>query len=134
MIWDIIRTKIEDAGLAVSGADMFEETMPADIKIGIMLRSPLSGIVVDPHIPGFHKPSMQVIVRHTDPVIGRRMALDLVDVLTVVGIEDYDATSARGAIRLSVFYPKTLPIQYPRLDGSCIEWSINFTTAFAVRK
>jgi hypothetical protein len=134
MIWDIIRKKLDDAGLAQSGVDMFEETMPGEVVRGVMLRSPLTGIVIDPYIPGFHKPSMQVIIRHTDPVVGRKLALDIVDALTVKAIEDYPATAERLAVRLSVFYPKTLPIQYPRLEGNAIEWSINFTTAFGFRK
>lgn len=134
MIWDIVRKKLEDAGIGQSGVDMFEESFPATVNKGIMLRSPLTGIVIDPHIPGFHKPLMQVILRDTDIAAGKVKAKQILDVLTVTEIKDYPATADRMAVRLSVFYPKTLPIQYPRLDGNSVEWSMNFITAFGFRR
>jgi hypothetical protein len=134
MIWDILADKIQAAGLASIGEDLYLNTFPAETRIGIMLRSPLTGVKIDPYIPGFYKPSLQVIVRHSDPVEGDRLANRLLDVLTITAPEIHDETEDRGQVKISVFYPRELPIQFPRLDGNGIEWSINFVTAFSIQR
>jgi hypothetical protein len=134
MIWDIIEDKIENAGLAVSGRDMFRFTMPADIDVGVMLKSPLTGIAIDPYIPGYYQPVLQVIVRHTDPVIGEQLAYAVMDTLTVEKDEVFAANSERGQARIIRFYPRDLPIRFPRLEGKGIEWSLNFNTAFTFER
>ncbi|RWB95534.1 MAG: hypothetical protein EOQ56_27680 [Mesorhizobium sp.] len=132
MIWDILLTKITDAGLAVENENLFLNTIPAEVNLAVMLKAPLTGVVIDPYLPGYYKPSIQAIVRHTDPVEGEAMASQLSRTLTIAGPEFYPANGSRGAVKLSLFYPRTLPIMYPRQDGNSFEWSINFNTAFAV--
>lgn len=133
MIWDILEQKIMDAGLGVPGASLFRHAMPFETVQGVMLRAPLTGINVDPHIPGLYKPVLQVIVRHNDPVAGDCYADQVTQALTVIAEENYPATPHRGAVELKVFYPRQLPIQYPRLEGNGFEWSLNFTTAFTIQ-
>jgi hypothetical protein len=132
MIWDILQKKIEDAGIAsVAAGNLFLNTMPGDVTVGVMMKAPLSGVRVDPHIKNYFKPTIQFIVRHTDPLAGDIMAINLMRALTIEGEETYPATAARGKAQLKVFYPRELPICYPRLDGGSIEWSINFVTSFS---
>lgn len=133
MIWDILETKLADAGIA-SEADgnYFFNEMPADVKIGVMVRSPLSGIKTDPHLPGYYTPTLQVIVRHIDPVDGEKMAYDVINALRIEAPELHPETAERGAVHLKVFYPRELPIRFPRLEGGSIEWSVNFRTAYSV--
>lgn len=132
MIWDIISKKLSDAGLGVEGETMFEKRFPADADIGIGFFEPLGGIVVDPHRPGFFKPELQIIVRHKNITEGTELAKAVMKTLTVKGEKFYPANAERGAVMLKVFYPQTLPIQFPALDGNCTEWSVNFTTAFSL--
>lgn len=133
MIWDILLDKLEAAGIATRGQDLYLHTFPAEVSVGVMLKAPLTGVLVDPHIPGFHKPNLQAIVRHTQPELGETLATRVSRALTVSREEFYLATAVRGRVRLAVFYPRQLPIQYPRLDGNTIEWSLNFTTAFSIQ-
>jgi len=136
MIWDILEQKLIDANLsvpAVPGSTLFRHTMPADASKGVMFKNPLTGIPVDPYLPGFHKPSLQAIVRHVDPELGGILADEVVAALQIDEPEDFPEAARRGRVRIHVFYPSTLPIQFPRLDGNGFEWSLNFTTAFAIQ-
>lgn len=130
MIWDIISKKIEDAGLATTGENLFLDEMLSQVVVGIMIKSPLAGIRLDHHLPGYYTPDIQLIVRHNDAIEGARMAATLMKTLTVHSPEKYEATSDRGAAQVNLFLPKTLPIRYPRLTGDLIEWSCNFQTSF----
>lgn len=137
MIWDILEQKLVAAPLslaAVDGVTLFRHTMPSEIAKGIMLKNPLTGIKVDPYLPGFYKPNLQVIVRHTNPEFGDILSDEVVQALRIDEPEDYPQFERRGKTRLHVFYPSTLPIQFPRLDGNGFEWSLNFTTAFAIQR
>jgi hypothetical protein len=134
MIWDIIEQKLAAAEIASEAeGTLFLDEMPADVRVGVLLKSPLTGIRFDPHMPGYHKPRLQVIVRHTDPVEGAAMAAAVMRALIIPGVENYPATVERGAVQLNLFYPDALPIRYPRLDGDTIEWSCNFNTSFSIQ-
>jgi hypothetical protein len=130
MIWDIIGQKINTAGLGTFGEDMFVQAMPEDVNQGVAMFAPLDGIRMDPHLPSFYKPTIKIIVRDSKIERGAAKAKQIMDLLTVTGEEVYEANGERGKAVLKVFYPQALPIQFPRLDGNAIEWSINFQTAF----
>ena len=136
MIWDILEQKLINASLevpAVPGSTLFRHTMPGSAAKGVMFKNPLAGIAVDPYLPGFYKPTLQAIVRHVDPELGDIMSDQVVKALQVDEPEDFPENDRRGRVRIHVFYPASLPIQFPRLDGNGFEWSLNFTTAFAVQ-
>jgi hypothetical protein len=133
MIYDILEKKLTDSGLVVAGESLFRNLMPAECKVGVMIRTPLSGIAIDPFIEGWHKTQMQVIVRHTDPVEGAAMAAGVIKTLLVETPEFYEASEERGPAHINVFYPGTLPIQYPRLEGNGLEFSMHFNAAFGFK-
>lgn len=133
MIWDIIVKKIVDAGLGTPGETIHRMTMPADAKVAIGLFEPLDGIRVDPSLPHFYKPGLKIIVRHNKISEGRKLANDLMNLLTVTTEEIYEANGERGRVHLKVFHPKALPIQFPSAVGNLTEWSINFQTAFTMK-
>jgi hypothetical protein len=132
VIFDILTDKLVTAGLVVAGQSLFYETMPADCQVGVMFRTPLTGIAVDPFIEGWHKVDLQVITRHTDPVEGEALANLVCKTLLVEGPEYYDATAERGPIHINVFYPQTYPIRFPRLEGNGLEFSQHFKAAFGI--
>lgn len=132
MIWDIIANKIEAAGLGSLEEDIFIQDLPADVRSGIGMFAPLTGIEISPYMPGFYKPDIRIIVRDFDVAAGIAKADRIMKILTVEGEEVYPATVERGRVVLKVFYPKQLPIQFPRQDGNGIEWALSFQTAFAV--
>lgn len=133
MIWDIIAMKIVDAGLAEEGKSLFRGTMPADTPVAIGLFEPLDGIHVDPHLPHYYKPNLKVIVRHNRIGPGRKLAQQVMELLTIATEEIYEATEERGDVRLKIFYPRALPIQFPSAVSNYTEWSINFQTAFTMK-
>lgn len=131
MIYDILEQKLVNAGLGVIGVSLFRGDMPATVTRGMMFRMPLSGVRIDPYLPGYHKPVLQLIVRHVDPVIGDLLAANCEKALTIKGAESFGATAEHGAGELKIFYARELPIRFPRLPGNILEWSINFVTAFS---
>lgn len=134
MIWDIIEQKLVNGGYGQVAVNIFREHMPGDVKIGFMLKSPLSGIPVDPYLPGFHKTPLQVIVRHTDPAVGEVVANNVMKLLSTEAAKSYPATSERGALILHRLMPDRLPIRFPRLEGNGFEWSLNFRAVYAIHQ
>lgn len=133
MIYDVLETKLVAAAITdLTAGNIFREHLPAAIPIGVMIRSPLTGIAVDPHIPGWYKPRLQVIVRHKTPEAGQKMANDVIAALKVEKSQKYQSPEL-GEVRIATFIPEHLPIQFPRSDGNGFEWSINFKTAFAFK-
>jgi hypothetical protein len=133
MIWDIIQKKIEDAGLAVGGETLFLQNFPGDVSVGIGMFEPLEGVHIDPYMPGLHKPDLKIIVRHSNVADGAALARQVMNLLTITAEEAYAATADRGAVMLKVFYPRSLPIQFPALSGNGIEWALVFQTAFTIQ-
>lgn len=136
MIYDILEAKLVTAGFVIGATEngLFRSQMPASVTSGVMLRSPLAGIAIDPHIPGFYITRMQVISRHKDPVFVQDMAALAAETLFVETLERYEATLEHGPAHISQFYPETLPIIYPRLDSNLYEASQHFNAAFGFSK
>lgn len=131
MIFDVLTNKLVAAGLGVPGRSIFHNAMGAEVNVGVMLRTPLQGVPVDENIEGRHKADIQVIVRHTDPVEGNALANQVTRALLIEASEVHVIDGKR--IQISLFYPKTLPIQFPRLDGNGLEFSINFKAVFVMK-
>jgi hypothetical protein len=134
MIWDIISDKIETAGLATVGENLFEQRMPNDPAVCVGMFEPLDGVKIDPHLPGYYKPNLKIIVRHNEVGAGKKLATDIMNLLWLSAEEIHEATPERGRVDLKIFYPKSLPIQFPSLIGNLTEWSLNFTTAFTINQ
>lgn len=130
MIFEILENKLVDAGLGVKGVSLFRNFMPADCQIGVLFRTPLTGVDIDPYIEGWHKDRMQAIVRHVDPVLGEDMAHEVIKTLLVNTPEIYPETPEYPETHISLFFPMAEPIQFPLLEGNCIEWSLNFKMAY----
>lgn len=134
MIHDIVERKIERAGLARTARSLFREHMPPDVSEAVMTRLPIEGVSIDFNMPGFHRTSMQVIVRNPDPEKGMKLATDIMNVLSVTGGQElHPATRERGEVRLKLFHPRHLPARFPRLEGDELEFSINFLVVFSIR-
>jgi hypothetical protein len=130
MIYDILEEKLATHADLVRGTSLFRLALPSECAIGVMVRTSLSGIQIDPAIPGWYQTDMQVVVRHVDPVEGYTLATQVADLLFVETREDYSGSSERGAAHITLFQPKHLPIQFPRLDGNGFEFSQHFIAAF----
>lgn len=132
MIYDILSQKLQSAGYQ-PGRTLFIGTVPGTATRAVMLRTPLSGTPIDPSIPGRYRGQVQVVVRHADAAAGNLEAAQVQRLLTVQSREHYPATSERGIVHLDLCFPRTLPVQYPRLDGNLIEWSQSFDIVWGVQ-
>lgn len=130
MIFDIVEKKLSDSGLVVPGQSFFRDSMAGETLIGVMTRVPLIGIAIDPYIEGRFRSNLQIITRHVDPVLGEKLANDVSKVLFVEGLERHETENGKCSIHL--FYPKTLPVQFPRLEGNGLEFSQHFEAVWVV--
>jgi hypothetical protein len=129
MIYDILEAKLTAAGFT-PGQTLWRNYMGAEVTVGVMIRAPLGGIEIDPHIPGWHQTRLQVITRHHDPVDGMNMAVAVSKILRVDAPETHPASAERGEAHITLFSPRTLPVQFPRLEGNGYEFSQQFDAAF----
>lgn len=132
MIFDILETKLAAVGFQAGRPQngLFRYTMPADVVTGVMLRTPLDGVKVNPHMTGFYTAEIQAIVRHFDPVEGMAMAQRVVEALKVEVREDYPPSVERGPAHITHCWPCDLPILFPRLEGNGYEISVHMRTSF----
>jgi hypothetical protein len=107
---------IEDAGLATQGTDLFIQTMPADVKHGVMLKLPLAPTEVDEGMEDFYEFDFQVIVRDTDPQAG----YDRCEAISKILNLNYYHTAD---LSISWMRRRSLPASYPRGDMDDIESS-----------
>lgn len=130
MIFDILEEKLKRSLLLVPGETLFRDYMPPEVTIGAMTKVPLQGISIDPHMDDYYRGEMQVITRHTNPVAGAKLALDIDRLLRVRVSEFHDPSEERGRAEIKLFWPQTLPIRFPRLEGNGFEWSQTFQAVF----
>lgn len=72
-----------------------------------------------------------MIVRYADPVQGAELANQFTKALLIKTPEVHTVAGKR--IQISLVCPKTLPIQFPRLEGNGLEFSINFKAVFVTK-
>lgn len=131
MIFDVLIKKMVDAGLGEPGKSLFVQAMGAEVMVGTVFKTPLTGIAVDHYIEGRFISTLQAIVRHTDPVLGMELANKVIAALRVQGPEVHELPS--GRTHISLFEPLTMPIQFPRLEGNGLEFSIQFRSVFVTK-
>ena len=112
----------QDAGTI--GLDLFVHKLPADVKIGVLLKEPIGGTPYDPEMPGYYKIRFEVIVRHFEHEAGIAMANSVWDALFVrraVTWEDVKVNYVRPLIR---------PVVFPLSEADQIEYAILVEACF----
>jgi hypothetical protein len=117
------------ANLGVEGESLFLHTMPADCRQGILLKMPLTGVVIDYELPGFFCTKVQAIVRAQSQVAGETLAKQ---VSAALEIRLRSTLAGPPDMLVNWLRPLTLPIVYPRSDGNGLEWSINFEICYVM--
>ncbi len=130
MIHDILEEKMRQSTVLIPGETLFRSYMPPEVRIGAMIRVPLTGIDIDPYKPNYYRGQFQVVTRHVSPVDGDALANTISRLLLVRSPESYSASIERGQAMISVFQPETLPIRFPSLEGNGFEWSQMFMASF----
>ncbi|AMB48263.1 minor capsid protein [Methylobacterium sp. AMS5] len=129
---DCITDYLAAEGLGTVGKDLFEHEMPANTKVGILLRTPLEGIKICHELPGYYRGrALQAIVRAQKDETGWPLAGRLSKALTLYKREFKDS-EGRLVMRINHLLPQTLPITYRRSDGNGKEWSINLDASYVL--
>lgn len=127
---ELLAGHIETLGLGTIGKDLFVHHMNGDVRQGILLRVPLSGVPIDHELPDYFRAEVQVIVRAQNQAAGSTLAARLLRELSL-----YKVTLTDGVTTLTInqMLPKTKPIVYPRSESNGMEWSINFACSYVER-
>lgn len=129
MLIDLFAARLADNALGTLGVSIFTHHIPADVKIGILLKIPLDGIEIDPYLPGYYKTEMQMIIRHNVTSLGEAMASSVEALFHSYSRRDYLVSNV---VKYSVkqMFAMTKPIRYPLSDGNLTEWSLNFSVNY----
>lgn len=118
--------RLQDAGVATIGVDLFINTLPTDVPRGIMLKDPLDPITIDEGMEGFYTTSFQTIIRDPDLEAADTRAWAALNALRCYRVDG-------GDIFISWLRPATLPMSYPRGDADDIETSVRYDIGFGIK-
>jgi hypothetical protein len=121
-------TTFDDQKYRITGSNknVFLYKMPYSVVPGVLFRDSYMGTAIDHYLPGFYKAEFQVIVRHTDHVLGRAMADEISGFLTV------KKSGIIGNMNVRQVLPRNMPLVFPASEGDLLEWSIHFDAAYSV--
>lgn len=102
---------------------VFVHTIPANVPTGAMLASGYQGMKIDPELPGYHKGSLQLIVRAKTSLAAEEIAQEISEILDFEGREV-------GDILINYIRPRHLPVVFPSSKGDHYEASVNFDICF----
>ena len=125
---------IEAAGLGLSGKDLFIYFMPADVTVGVLVVSSLSGSKINYDLPGYRKDvGFQIIVRGPNLNEALTRATAIMKAVTITKRIMLPAIPSIGAPAIYVSYARPLhdPQPYPRMLGKGWEVSMNFMATYA---
>ena len=126
MNYELIAKKIEAAGLGQIGKSIFIDSMPAEVKRGILIKSPIAGVKIDHELPGWYKPRLQIIVRSQTHLDGSTLSNAISNLFMTKQETIWRDDSNNPVFLIKHILPESLPIVYPRSDGNGLEFSINF--------
>ena len=131
---DIIAKILEAAGAGTREESIFAHHMSDTCKKGVLIKLPLTGIPYDHNLPGYFNSRFQIIVRASKHAEGEALCETVIKALKSHRIREYEEIGKPGVIAMKLNYclPEHLPIRFPRLEGSGIEWSINFLVSYVI--
>lgn len=118
-----IVSKLEADGVGTAGKSIFINFMPFEVKTGLLLRSPLSGMDIDHELPGYFKGEFIVVARSPDYIKALELMREVMLSLTVYN-QDIDTISVK------YMRPNTLPVSFPVSDGQFYEVQVRFDIAY----
>ena len=101
MFIEAFASLMQKAKIGTVGTDIFCHYMPANVKSGVLLVTPNTGITIDHELKGFYHDSFTVIM----------------DMFPV------EETVSEG-VYFRLVRPMSMPITYPKNEGSLIEAGI----------
>lgn len=133
---DILAKVLESADAGIRGITIFAHHMPAECTQGLLIKLPLTGINNDHNLPNYFTGRVQVIVRAETQLPGDVLCQKVIDALhSSVVRKFYDPVLPNMPVmQINQMLSEHLPIQFPRLEGGGIEWSLNFLVSYVMFK
>ncbi|EKL0077514.1 hypothetical protein PP671_000149 [Escherichia coli] len=117
MFIEAFASLMQKAKIGTVGTDIFCHYMPANVKSGVLLVTPNTGITIDHELKGFYHDSFTVIVRNAAITKAVAKANKIMDMFPV------EETVSEG-VYFRLVRPMSMPITYPKNEGSLIEAGI----------
>jgi hypothetical protein len=123
VILQAIADKLIADSLGVAGANLFIDSMPAQVVEGILVASK-TPIQIHPYVEKYRKGQIQLIARGSSEDSVRSVLESVISALAVNGRETL------GAVTFLRVWPAHDPLIYSRTDADIVEGSVNFDVVF----
>ncbi|ELD1608237.1 hypothetical protein HVX40_24280 (plasmid) [Escherichia coli] len=117
MFIEAFASLMQKRGLGKVGTDIFCNYMPANVKAGVLLINPNTGIQIDHELEGFYYDAFTVIVRNST------ITKTLEKTNRIMGMFPIIDTESEGVF-FRLIRPMSMPVTYPKDEGSLIESGI----------
>lgn len=117
MFIEAIAGLMQKAKIGTVGTNIFCHYMPADVKSGVLLVNPNTGVKIDHELQGFYHDSCTIIVRNSTITKAVEKANQI---MAIFPIEEAES----GGVYFRLVRPMAMPIIYPKNEGALIESGI----------
>lgn len=117
--------KLADEDVGKPGVDLFKNSMPYSVSLGIALMGKLNGDMINYELPGYRKTGFQLVVRALDFDEGEELIQTAMNALTF-------ENQQIGNIKFNYVRPRHDPVSFPTSDGNNTEFSVNFDACFVI--
>ena len=116
---------LREQGYGTIGIDLFAHRMPEEVNVGVLLTSPLTGVMIDHEMPGYYKSNFLMVIRHREIDTGLSLAETLSNVLSL-------QEQKLGDVVVNFIRPRFKPVVFPSSQGDNFEASVGFDASYYV--
>lgn len=117
--------KLEDEDIAKQNVNLFKNSMPQTITLGVALMGRLQGDEIDYELPGYRKTNFQLVVRARNYNAGEELINNAVASLTFQQLQIEN-------VKFNYVRPRHDVVSFPTSDGNNTEFSVNFDACFVI--
>lgn len=119
-----LATRLEDANVGKKAKTIFLHMMPAECKLGVLIRPPLTGVPIDWELRDYYKTDFQLIARSHDYEDGFNKMNAAVEALTI------HMDTQVGDMFVRYLRPCHKPVAFPLSDGNFVEFSVRMEICY----
>lgn len=123
-----IAEKLEQAAVGTRGQKVFVNHMPPAITVGVLLREPFGGTLIDHELPGFRKTSFQMIVRSNNDMAA---ALVLMAAACAAIVTEAETLYPQGVF-IKYLRQRHEPLRFPITPGNALELLVNIDVCYVL--
>ncbi|EBM7745679.1 hypothetical protein AB4W84_003986 [Salmonella enterica] len=117
MFIEAFASLMQKAKVGTVGTDIFCHFMPSNVKSGVLLINPNTGIKIDHELQDFYFDAFTIVVRSATITKTMEKANKIMSMFPVEETQS-------GGVYFRMARPMTMPITYPKNDGALIEAGI----------